>query len=402
VTITVDELLSIAGTGQISSTIFSYGKGGSIRIHAGSLSIDGSATPNNDTGILARSDEHAPDDATGDAGKVTVTVDGAMSLVGGGKISAVTHTRGKGGDVKIHAESLSIDGSATAPLFTGIETDSEATGDAGNLTIRVDKALKVFATGGITAPTTSSGNGGNIDIHAGSLLIDGSGTPFLTAIFAESTGSGKAGKAGNVSIRTAGPVTLKHGGEITTRSTIGDAGFIDIISGGKIKLKDNSRIELSAGHNGGHVHITAPELVYLLDSSIKATAGPPKTRTGGGGTGGNIRIDPTFIVLNNSLIKADAAAGQGGNINLVSDFFFNSNLSNSNITASGTTSGTVNITAPSLDLGAQLITLPSSLLSAESQLQERCAALLRGDFSSFISIGRGGTEPAPEELQTTF
>ena len=62
----------------------------------------------------------------------------------------------------------------------------------------------------------------------------------------------------------------------------------------------------------------------------------------------------------------------------------------------------MNITAPELDLGAQLITLPSSLLSAESQLQERCTALLEGDFSSFISIGRGGTEPAPEELQSTF
>jgi hypothetical protein len=62
----------------------------------------------------------------------------------------------------------------------------------------------------------------------------------------------------------------------------------------------------------------------------------------------------------------------------------------------------VNVTAPTLDLGAELITLPTSTLSAENQLQERCTALLQGDFSSFISIGRGGTEPAPEELQTTF
>jgi hypothetical protein len=71
---------------------------------------------------------------------------------------------------------------------------------------------------------------------------------------------------------------------------------------------------------------------------------------------------------------------------------------NSSIFASG---GITNAT-PELDLGAQLITLLASLLSAENQLQERCTALLRGDFSSFISIGRGGTEPAPEELQTTF
>jgi hypothetical protein len=62
----------------------------------------------------------------------------------------------------------------------------------------------------------------------------------------------------------------------------------------------------------------------------------------------------------------------------------------------------VNIAAPALDLGAQLITLPISLLRAEKQLQECCTALLQRDFSNFISIGRGGTEPAPEELQTTL
>jgi hypothetical protein len=100
-------------------------------------------------------------------------------------------------------------------------------------------------------------------------------------------------------------------------------------------------------------------------------------------------------VASNSLISANATVGTAGNVYLNSDFLF---TSNSTIFATGT----VNITAPTLDLGAELITLPASLLSAESQLQERCTALLRGDFSSFISIGRGGTEPAPEELQSTF
>ena len=46
--------------------------------------------------------------------------------------------------------------------------------------------------------------------------------------------------------------------------------------------------------------------------------------------------------------------------------------------------------------------LPASLLSAETQLRERCTAQLRGDFSSFITLGRGGTEPAPDELQVEF
>jgi hypothetical protein len=49
-----------------------------------------------------------------------------------------------------------------------------------------------------------------------------------------------------------------------------------------------------------------------------------------------------------------------------------------------------------------LITLPGSLVSTENQLRERCTALLQGDFSSFISIGRGGIEPEPDELQSEF
>jgi large exoprotein involved in heme utilization and adhesion len=148
--------------------------------------------------------------------------------------------------------------------------------------------------------------------------------------------------------------------------------------------------------------MAATSTLLLVDSSITATAGTERTSSDVGGKGGNITIDPQFIVLQNSVISANAAVGQGGNINLVSDFLFNSELSNNNITATGTTNGTINVTAPALDLGAQLITLPTSLLSVENQLQERCTALLRGDFSSFISIGRGGTEPAPEELQSTF
>jgi large exoprotein involved in heme utilization and adhesion len=142
----------------------------------------------------------------------------------------------------------------------------------------------------------------------------------------------------------------------------------------------------------------------LINSEINATAG---------NTGGNITIDPIALQLKNSTISA-SAGDQGGQINLFTSFLVGpvKNVTsdgslllafNSSITATGgTSSGTVNVTAPELDLGAQLITLPISLLSAENQLQERCTALLRGDFSSFISIGRGGTEPAPEELQVEF
>ncbi len=130
---------------------------------------------------------------------------------------------------------------------------------------------------------------------------------------------------------------------------------------------------------------------------------PPRVRSKqtalAGGIGGNILIDPTFIILDNSLISANAAIGRGGNITLVSSFFLDSE---SLITATGTQAGTINIAAPELDLSSALVALPSSLLSAATQLRERCTAQLRGDFSSFISLGRGGTETAPDELQVEF
>src|SRR6266576_2081004 len=137
-------------------------------------------------------------------------------------------------------------------------------------------------------------------------------------ISSANTGTGEAGR---IVIDTTGPLKLKQESGISTSSDLSDAGSIDITSGGEIKLKDQSSITVSAGHNGGDIHITAPDLVYLLNSSITATAGA----NGVNGAGGNITIDrPQFIVLNNSLISANAAAGQGGNIDLISDFFFNS------------------------------------------------------------------------------
>jgi filamentous hemagglutinin family protein len=358
-TIAVDRALSIVGHGQIGANTLSSGNGGNMNIHAGSLLIDGTGTPPKAfTGIGAESNMVA----TGNAGDITVTVDHGLSILGSGLISAATGSRGKGGNVIIHAGSLSIDGSATPNLNTGITAESlkTATGDAGNVNVTVDQALKIAGHGSIFGQTSSSGKAGNLIIHAGSLSINGAATPN------EFTG---------ISVESKPGVT-------------GAAGSIEITSIGTVRLDNHSSIKASSNVNGGNITIKARALVYLSDSEITAEAR---------NTGGNITIDPLFIVLNDSLISANAAAGQGGNINLISSFFFNSG---SLVTATGTTNnGTVNITAPQLDLGAELITLPSSLVSAQNQLQERCTALLQGAFSSFISIGRGGTEPEPDELE---
>jgi large exoprotein involved in heme utilization and adhesion len=368
---------------SIQSITVAGGKGGNVRVTASSVVIGPFAA------ILAQTR------GVGDAGTIVVDT-GTLELIQDGFITSSTVGTGAGGNVTICADSILIDGAGGVSVggpsrfFTGIFAQAEgSTGKGGDIRVTADDVVLRNA-GAVSAESYVSAAAGSVHLNLGTLSMD-----MGSRISSANTGNGDAGK---IVIETTGPIKLRHGSSISTSSDLGDAGSVDITSGGEIKLKDQSGITVSAGHNGGDINITTPDLVYLLKSSITATAGA----NGLNGAGGNITIDSQFIVMQNSFISANAAIGQGGNINLISDFFFNSDLLNNNITATGTTNGTVNITAPALDLGAQLITLPSSLLSAANQLQERCTALLEGDFSSFISIGRGGTEPAPEELQEEF
>jgi filamentous hemagglutinin family protein len=299
----------------------------------------------------------------GRGGDVRVRADN-ISLLGGARISAesvFTGAGGRGGDIFISGQSLNITGAQ------GIET-------------------------GISARSFGGGASGTVQLELGRLTLASN-----AFIGSSNTGSGDAG---SVLIRVDDGVALDGGSVITTSAAIANAGEIDITSDASIELRGGSSITASAGTNGGNISLTTPDIVYLADSSITATAGTQQITGAPGGAGGNIFIDQAqFIVLDHSLISANAAIGQGGNINLVSDFFLDSE---SLITATGAQAGTVTIAAPKLDLSSGLITLPASLLSAETQLRERCTAQLRGDFSSFITLGRGGTEPAPDELQVEF
>ena len=301
-------------------------------------------------------------------------------------------TPGRGGDVRVHSDNITLLGGArisAESVFTG------AGGRGGDVFVSGRSLNIVGAQGietGISARSFGGGASGSVQLELGRLTLDSN-----ASIGSSNTGSGEAG---SVVIRVDDGITLDGGSIITTSAAIANAGEINITSGTSIELHNGSSITASAGTNGGNIHLSARDMVYLTDSSITATAGTQQVNGAPGGAGGNISIEPPqFIILDHSLISANAAIGQGGNINLVSDFFLDSE---SSITATGAQAGTVNITAPDLDLSAGLITLPASLLSAETQLRERCTAQLRGDFSSFITLGRGGTEPAPDELQVEF
>jgi len=99
----------------------------------------------------------------------------------------------------------------------------------------------------------------------------------------------------------------------------------------KIELSNRSILSVSAVNSSENsqansiadssILIQAPNLVYLIDSQITISI------LNGFSNGGNIGIDPEFVILNNSQILANADQGNGGNITIVADFFIPSESS---------------------------------------------------------------------------
>jgi filamentous hemagglutinin family protein len=395
ITVSVDGALVLANGGEISSGTHSLANGGNVTVQAGSLTIEDAMGSSHLTGITSETDGTSDSQGHltglgGNAGAVNVLVSGELTITSG-KIDTDTFASGNAGNVSVQAGSVDIDGSSYPTSLTGIYSDSngyvgDTTGEGGNagtVSVIVGGELNLSGTGKIGAATLTSGLGGDVDIQAGSVAIDGASS----GITAQALGLGNSGSV----LVSAGNVSVTNGGIITTSSRYSNAGSIVINANDSLILQSGSSITTAAALDGGDITLNVGTLVYLLHSQITAAAGY---------NGGNILIDPEFVVLNDSLISANAALGQGGNITIISDYFFNSN---SQITATGsTTNGTITISAPELDLAGNLLLLPGDLVQAEKELRERCARSLNHEFSSLTVVGRGGVETPPDELQPDF
>src|SRR5690606_26771805 len=124
------------------------------------------------------------------------------------------------------------------------------------------------------------------------------------------------GNGGNINITASYQVTLQNDSKISVKSEgSGKAGAI-VVNAGKQLVSEGSSITAEASQSdGGNITVNARNLVYLSDSAITTSVGS------GQGKGGNIRIDPTFVILDNSRIVANAFGGPGGNIQIIADHF---------------------------------------------------------------------------------
>ncbi len=294
-----------------------------------------------------------------DAGQVKITAD--QLTLNDGTIEVSTHGIGNGGDVFLDVGSMSLANGATI-TSSSFSTDPGA-GDAG--TVKITSSGSFTSDASTIATSAENAKGGDILIDAqnvrlsnGTLISASSRSPLLPK---------GAGNAGNITINSDSNVVMQNS-KVTTEAS--DA------SGGSI--------EINASDTG---------MIQLVNSRVSTSVGG----LAGESDGGNINIDPQFVILQNSQILAQAVVGAGGAIDIIATSAFIANpVSIVNASSTLGISGTVNIQSPLQNVGEEVTPLSEEFSNAAALLAQQCAARAAdGKFSTFVVAAREGLPVEP-------
>jgi filamentous hemagglutinin family protein len=288
------------------------GNSGNITVDAGSFSLrDGARLSTSTLG-------------TGKAGNVTVKATNDVSLTNNAGIFSTVEAGGvgNGGNIDIQAGSLLLrDGAQLASATSG-------TGKAGNVTVKATNDVSLTNNAGIfsTVEEDGVGNGGNIDIQAGSLSLRDGATLQTIIRGASATQLAGKGDAGNVNVKVTGSVDIagiKNGFTSTIASlvdtgTIGKGGNITI-EAGSFLLRDGALVTASTGGTGdaGTIEVNATDFVTISGKSGNLSSRLLVNSQSNTGIAGNIIVTAPKITLDNgATIEAGSVSGNGGNINI--------------------------------------------------------------------------------------
>jgi filamentous hemagglutinin family protein len=366
ITMTVEETIVISGffdlpDGKVSSGLLTktsgMGNAGNISLEVDKLTlIEGAQIDLNADNDLATH--------TGHAGTLTITAKDSILISGeveneqSSALTSNTRTNGNGGTIIVSALQLTVENNATIQAGTEI-----GTGQGGQISLDVDR-LFLRQGGTITTESRFQGNAGNMLLEVGQLDIRQGGT-----ISAESEAQGQAG---HIVLHINDWLKIQEG-FIKTETSIAD---------------------------GGNISITSPGYLYLIDGEITTSVRAEE------GDGGNITLNPEFIVLDNHFIKANAFQGNGGNIRIASTgiYHFTGEPIEKVITASSEfgIDGVITIHSPDIDISDDLLVLPKTLFDLSGLLNNRCAGFTREKLSRFVITIRDVLPPGPEDLKTHY
>lgn len=387
------------------------GQGGDIAIQTDTLSLDN------------QSQIRASTAGDGDAGNInlktqTLTLNNQSQIAS----TAESGTPGDGGDINLTTENLILNNASQITT----RSQGQPSADAGKIKLQANQ-VTLDHNSQITA-TTSAGKGGSIDLTANSLILN-QGSQFRT------TTSG-SNNAGDITLKIRDKITFTGANSgifaDTDLNSFGNGGriFIDPINltiqagaavsvnsqgrgiGGDIEIQansltlDNGKITAqTTSTNGGNITLRIQDLLQLSNGSqISTTAGTAQA----GGDGGNIDIDPVFILSNfydNNDISANAFTGKGGNIKITTQGILGLAITDgltpfSDITASSEfgLDGNIIINTAGIDPTRGLEKLTTQAINP--QIRQGCQATGGKTNAEFYNLGRGGLPENPEDVFT--
>ncbi len=302
----------------------------------------------------------------GDAGRLAVTAD-RLALEGGSAVLALTTDAGSGGEIAIVADTVELSGESL------IRADTFGSGDAGRLMIDAESLTLDDSAIISVSFEDATGNGGAIDIQADrTRLLNGS---------VAGTSTFSTGEGGEFRL-TGTTLELRDESIIESLATAsGDAGSIEIDLTDALSLFAESRILTNAEQSGGgNMFINATNLIRLESSAFRSsTQGEDVINAGG-----DIVIDPTFVVLRDSEIVARAVAGDGGAIFIDADNLIVDLASVIDASSERGNDGTIEITSPDSSVSGAIGVLSVDIGATEAILSEPCSARVLQNRSSLV------------------
>ena len=351
--------------------------------------------------------------------------------------------QGKGGDITIQSDFLSIENTSSNSQFTsGISSrvGQSGIGNGGDIVVKANNLL-VKNGGQIRSGTLGKGNAGNITISGleqnnseqvifdgrkifdgtidqqenpiflGSgntekplFIIDGTGQIIIPSVAESAVGQEAKGNGGTITINTNSLQVLNQGSLNVSSKSQGNVGSI-VIKADFLELNNQGKIQAETNFNNDNVNDNNISLIIdgnliLQDNSLISAKATEQAN------GGNVDINANFIVAfpeNNDII-ASAEQGKGGNINVTTNAILGiedrpATPLNQTNDIDGTSefglNGNISIEVLEIEPGQGLTKLPSSIIDRSRLISKSCLA--GNKEAKFVVTGRGGLPTNPNK-----
>jgi filamentous hemagglutinin family protein len=240
---------SLQGGAFVSTSTFGSGTGGNLTIRANAVELTGT-TPlvtslqlltgtfdplNLSSGLYSFSvTSKEAGNIVGKAGDIVIDA-AQLKMLQGANIFSPALRDGNGGNLSLRVTELA-ELSNGSLLFTG----TAGTGNAGNIEIAAKELRVLNGTSISTTPgPTSTGTGGELTVTADSIELRGTPTGAVVpgGLFTTTLG---AGKAGDLTVTTTGPLVVADGAQISTSTSGAGAGGKLTVTADSIELNDKS------------------------------------------------------------------------------------------------------------------------------------------------------------------